>query len=671
MQTTIPWRHSIRFRVYFGFSLLLLLLTAIVIGVVWFKSAPRLTAQAERLSVQASLVLRTELARQLTAVEMLTVNLAQLWSVLPKDAALYQQVMPVLIDRHGDQAIAGGGIWPEPNAFQPGVARRSFFWAREDNGQLAFLDDYNDPAGDGYHRDDWYIAGRGAPTDRCVWSPAYTDPHSREPMVTCTVPLVAPRFAGVATIDLSLGGLAAFFAEHGKVTGGYALLIDQSGQFLVPPRTLSPRGGADFVTVADLERQLPAWQPLFRALSRSNDQPTTLRLDHDPVFDEAMSVTVTQMPETGWRLVLLTPRSLVAAEARGLMGQLLLYLIPPILLLTVLGLWLSKRILLAIANTTATIRAMSQGRSALAQRLPAKTPDEIGALQQAVNQYADFFQELIRTMSTQAQELSAEAAQLTQLSNGLSHQAELQREQNQQLIAAVSNMASGAEEVTRRIHQTNQTTADSQSTVQNGHDIVTATGDSIRSQAQAMEHASRVIQKLSNDSQEVGAILNVIKGIANQTNLLALNAAIEAARAGEQGRGFAVVADEVRSLAVKSQESAKEIDGIVAQLLAASSEAVEVIETGHSKMDSSLQQAEEASGALDSIAAAFKAIAQLATDIAEAAEQQEGVAREVTSSVQQRMHNSQSSDQDAEQVRASGQRIAQLAQQLEQIAAGH
>ena len=110
------------------------------------------------------------LGAKLQQIQQLTATLATESQLLPKDAALFKQLFPSVIDNHGDKTIAGGGIWPEPEQFTPGVARRSFFWGRN-NGQLNYLDDYNAPTGNGYHNESWYQVGRQGTAGQCSWSP--------------------------------------------------------------------------------------------------------------------------------------------------------------------------------------------------------------------------------------------------------------------------------------------------------------------------------------------------------------------------------------------------------------------------------------------------------------------------------------------------------------------
>ncbi|WP_006787004.1 methyl-accepting chemotaxis protein [Thiorhodospira sibirica] len=661
--------QSLKMRIRMGLALVLLVLILVITGVIFFQGEPRMVRQTQQLIEQAGLSLQVQLQQQLTVVETLTMTLADLWATLPKEAALYHQVFPPLLDQHGNPAIAGGGIWPEPRVFDSEVVRRSFFWARE-QGRMVYLDDYNDPAGSGYHQEDWYQAGRGRDASQgCVWSPAYTDPHSQAPMVTCTVALRAGAFAGVATLDVDLGGLNALLAEQGQITGGYALLFDQTGQLLAFPASLAPmirvERDQDFMSRQALLEALPGYQRV-QTLFQERKQPSAgVRIAKDPVLNVSTYAHRFTLEETGWHIVLVTPWSRMVGEARALTWTLLAYVVPLMVVSIILALWASQRLLDAINQTTERIRQLAnpdQGQSK--QRLPTQRNDEIGALQQAVNAYADFFQRLLDEIAGYATALSNEAKTLAQFSDGLSARAQTQNEANELLLSAVTEMAGRAHEVAEHTQESTHTSAASQSLVRTGRRLVQENHSTISVLAQLMDKTQSMVTQLQDDSEQVGVILNVIKGIADQTNLLALNAAIEAARAGERGRGFAVVAEEVHRLAIKSQQSTENIERIIHGLQGASKQTVTAMRQGREQTLASVTQANDAVSALEDIASAFATLTELATRIDELAHAQAEVARHVNDT----MNAQQDSEQtlrDSQRMREIGQRIDILAKELD------
>jgi methyl-accepting chemotaxis protein len=178
------------------------------------------------------------------------------------------------------------------------------------------------------------------------------------------------------------------------------------------------------------------------------------------------------------------------------------------------------------------------------------------------------------------------------------------------------------QEVARNATEAAKAASHSDEEAQNGQAVVDRTINAIDALASEVDRAANVIHRLEQDSDKIGTVLDVIKGIAEQTNLLALNAAIEAARAGEQGRGFAVVADEVRTLASRTQQSTAEIQQMIERLQAGAQEAVSVMEDSRSRASDSVSSAQSAGQSLESITRSVASITDMNTQIASAADEQ-------------------------------------------------
>ena len=200
------------------------------------------------------------------------------------------------------------------------------------------------------------------------------------------------------------------------------------------------------------------------------------------------------------------------------------------------------------------------------------------------------------------------SSNLLNLSAQLNNRAQAQTQENAQLAAAIHEMSASADDVSSTTKDAADTAEESVGSVNSGQESVGLVNDTIDHLAEALKSANEIIQSLANDSNQVGNVLSVIKNISEQTNLLALNAAIEAARAGEQGRGFAVVADEVRSLAMKTQESASEIEEMINQLQQGAGSSVKVIEDCY-------QLSEEAVGNIHVVKERFSSIHEAFFDI--------------------------------------------------------
>ncbi len=610
-------------------SILLLVLTGLAVyGVMTLRGQPRVIAESEQLIEQTGSGIVRQLTLKLASIEGITLSMARLAETLPHDEGLYKSTFPHVIDNTGDKAIAGGGIWPEPNSFDGTTVRRSFFWARSPTNQLEYSDDYNLESGPGYHNESWYANARTAPVNRCAWSEAYKDPITKVAMVTCSVPYhVNNRFTGIATIDLKLDNVGEFLTQNGSVTGGYAFALDQSGNILYFPDATLSDSMQHFSDLANTQSWLA---PVSQALNKVDpNKVLSIDIEYDNQLKAASRVSLFIMHDTGWIIGLVTPQAKATEIATALTQEILLFLLPLLAILLSLA-WLSgKKIIGQLAETTHQIGLLSQGSVTNSVQLIVDRNDEIGELRHAVNHYAGQLKSMLQLITEEAKQLQREATQLSQVSNMLADRAEQQRVGSTQLAAAITEMSANANEVATNTNDCAATAQLSLSIVLQGQERVSANSAAIGSLSGEIANATAVIAKLDRDSQQVGAVLDVIKAISEQTNLLALNAAIEAARAGEQGRGFAVVADEVRTLAGKTQSSANEISGMINSLQNASRLAVQAMQAGETKTAHAVIEADGAANALSTTVRSFEDISERAQQIARAATQQSQVTQEI------------------------------------------
>lgn len=243
----------------------------------------------------------------------------------------------------------------------------------------------------------------------------------------------------------------------------------------------------------------------------------------------------------------------------------------------------------------------------------------------------------VRTISGRIEDAIAQLSDLAASTSGASQQtsdsASRQQSDTEQLATAINQMAATVQEVAKNTDDAAQAANQAGEQTQSGEQIVQQTIKAINQLANDIETSAGVIQQLETDSTEIGTVLDVIKGIAEQTNLLALNAAIEAARAGEQGRGFAVVADEVRNLAMRTQESTRQIEDMIARLREGTRSAVDAMQKGREQAGYSVERAAQAGDALHAIQDAVKTIVNMNDQIATAAEEQSVVAEQINQKI--------------------------------------
>lgn len=304
---------------------------------------------------------------------------------------------------------------------------------------------------------------------------------------------------------------------------------------------------------------------------------------------------------------------------------------------------------------------VAQGSGDLTVRMDVKGNDEIADLGRAFNAFVEKMQYLITDLLNQSNQVAQSASQLSLITNQSLNSIVTQSSETDQVATAVQELAATAAEVARNAANTSQNTDLANEHADKGKKVVEATSGSIYALAREVDEAAHVVEQLEKESQNIGAVLDVIKSIAEQTNLLALNAAIEAARAGEQGRGFAVVADEVRSLASRTQQSTEEIENMIAGLQDHARRATQAMGHGSKQAEEAVKHAKQASASLDDINQSVSMIVDMNIQIASAAEEQAAVAEEVNRNV---VNISQLSGD----IRGAAQRVSESGQEMEELA---
>ena len=331
-----------------------------------------------------------------------------------------------------------------------------------------------------------------------------------------------------------------------------------------------------------------------------------------------------------------------------------------------IGVWFAGSISRPILQLADSMEQLERD-SDLTLRLDINSRDELGTATTAFNRMVERFQGSIRQVTDAAARLASTAEQTSTVSDRTNKAVQQQLTETGQLATAMTEMSATVKEVAASTQSTSDAAGEVNDEARDGHEAMQATQQQIGQLASEVERAAEVIQQLERNSNEIGAVLDVIRGIAEQTNLLALNAAIEAARAGEQGRGFAVVADEVRTLASRTQQSTEEINQMIETLQEGTRQAVSVMTTSRDKARCATQQADRTSRALTTITDSIARISDMSTQIASAAEEQSVVAEQVSRSVVQINDTTEQTAAGAKETSEAGAELSRLSSALQSL----
>ncbi len=304
-----------------------------------------------------------------------------------------------------------------------------------------------------------------------------------------------------------------------------------------------------------------------------------------------------------------------------------------IVMLFTIGLLFKITVGSRLSQLTARLKDIAIGDGDLTQRMLVTGDDEISRLSIYFNQFIDKIHNTIREVSTVASQVVDSVQGLDSTITKVSKGALQQQQETGSIASAVTEMSAISAQVNDSASSAAKETITADNSAKNGKQIVNQTVDSIHQLSSDVSTAADVIKDLANQAENIGSVLDEIRGIANQTNLLALNAAIEAARAGEQGRGFAVVADEVRTLASRTQVSTEEIQVMIESLQSGTKQAVSVMDKGQSQVSKTVEMAATAGQSLDVIVSSVAEISAMNNQIAHAAGEQQKTANSVSQNV--------------------------------------
>jgi methyl-accepting chemotaxis protein len=314
-----------------------------------------------------------------------------------------------------------------------------------------------------------------------------------------------------------------------------------------------------------------------------------------------------------------------------------------------------------------TIDDLASGDGDLTLRLDVASTDELGTLSSKLNLFLSKLHDLISKLASTSQEVHSSARQLLDLNDQTQKLVTTQHTSTDMVATAMNEMSATVRDVAQSAANAAQAARQADADANSGRDLVKSSTESITNLAKDVEQAADVIHTLEKEVESVGSVLDVIRGIAEQTNLLALNAAIEAARAGEQGRGFAVVADEVRTLASRTKESTQEIQKMIESLQQGANNAVAVMNSGQENTKISVERAQSAGASLEEITSAVTSISDMNIQIASAAEEQSAVTEDINKNVTEISTIADNTSKISTQATEASVKLSEYADELDHI----
>jgi len=615
---TIKARYTAAF---IGFVLLVMLLT--MLGIKRFVT-PQLMEAGETIVMSQVTEIGEHISMELARVEAQARSITQTVPMLDSDEI--DRVLPGLVDQYGDVKVFGGGIWPLPEVRTPGRAKHSTFYHRDASGQLIVNTHWNSTESRNYFEEPWHRGGMQAPRGKCVWAAAYKDDASAEPRTNCAMTIYKDGTPwGVSTIDLTLGFFNRLVAEKQDEIEGEVMIVEADGKIL----SNQPQLGSDMVlrNVSEMSVQSPFIATIQKALASPSQ---ALRRE---VFTsksgEEFSFFMTPVEGTPWFLAAALPTAKLEARSDAMLRTLASLQIPMVIVLLALMLVAINQLMKRLGVLKTNIDSLSAGDADLTKRIDIKGEDEVDQVGRSVNGFIGYLQKMMIDVSDATTQIQSEIAQLKQLSRSTNEALSRHASETDQAVTAINEMSSTAESVAQSASDTATFTQTANHNAVSSRLVVDDASSSMHSLVSEVESATAKVQAMQADAQRINDVLSVIGDIAGQTNLLALNAAIEAARAGEQGRGFAVVADEVRALAARTQQSTSEINETLQRLKDAVGSAVQAMEQTKASCQATADKTAQVTVGLDEMTSSVAHINDLSTQIATAAEEQSAVAEEI------------------------------------------
>ena len=538
-----------------------------------------------------------------------------------------------------------GGLIGQPaltNNFQ-------FTYLGQTSGTFTQRPDAKMPDGYDPRQRPWYKAAVTA--DKVTLTPPYLASVGGL-VVTIAMPVKTNgQLLGVVGGDLSLDTLVQIINSVDFGGLGQAFLVSGDGQVIVTPEKDQ--------LMKNLKEIYPGNTP------RINKDLQEVSLNGQ---QRLLSFTpVNGLPSADWYIGLSIDKDKAYAPLSQFRTSAVIAMLIAVVAIAVLLSLLIQVLMKPLLTMGRAMRDIAQGEGDLTRRLTVESRDEFGELGTSFNQFVERIHASISEVSSATRQVHDLSQRVMSSSNASIAGSDEQSARTESVAAAINELGAAAQEIARNAADASQHASSASEQADDGRQVMQRTIHAMTSLSEKISLSCTQIETLDASTENIGHILDVIKGISQQTNLLALNAAIEAARAGEQGRGFAVVADEVRALAARTQASTSEINEMLTRLTQGVSSSVSAMENTQASCQSAADATARVNSGLDEMAGSVSHINSLSTQIATAAEQQSAVTEEINRSmvqirhmVEELVHSGQASELNTRQLLEANNRVSAI-----------
>lgn len=543
------------------------------------------------------------------------------------DSNQIDELLPLLVDQYGDRKVFGGGIWPLAYQRDPSKEKHSTFYHRDSNGSLIVNTHWNSTESLKYFEQGWHKAGQTAPKGNCAWAPAYKDSASLEARTNCAMGIYKEgQLWGVSTIDVTLGFFNSLAQKMESELKGQILIVEKDGKILNNSK------GIDQDLILKNLSSISDSYPFLAETSRFLKKGISENIINYEFSDEKsinQSLFIYPMEDTPWYLVLAIPTDLIQSPSNTVTASLLYIQVPLAILVIFFGYITFSKLSGQLSFLNRLIMDLSKGNADLTARIRINSKDEVGQISQSINDFIKFLHSIMISVSDTSNEISDCIVRVDEHVNTNKTIIAQHSDETSQAVVAITEMSAAADSVATSASESESFTQKMREDAMDSKETVSVASNSVQELLVEVDEASNNVESMQKSTHQIAEVLKVIGAIAEQTNLLALNAAIEAARAGEQGRGFAVVADEVRALAAKTQNSTSEINDVIGTLELGVDTVVSAMGRTKLSCHEAAENTQKVTQKIDNMNESITSLNELSSHIAGSADEQKSVSEEI------------------------------------------